>query len=198
VTGTVLVLGGRSEIGVALACRLAATGRARTVVLAARRASSLEAEAAAIRAAGAPVVRALEFDADVLAAQPALLDSVARVHGEPDVVVLAPGPAGELRLRLGEGRARRCMRRHTGPGSTRMTGVLADQARAEHDAEHATAVLHTDYVAQVAALTRIVIGSPRCGSRSTPWTRATSRRPRPRRYPRATATRSSPTDTDRT
>ncbi len=83
-TGTVLVLGGRSEIGVALACRLASTGRARTVVLAARRASSLEAEAAVIREAGAPVVRALEFDADDLAAQPALLDLVAREHGEPD------------------------------------------------------------------------------------------------------------------
>ncbi len=50
--------------------------------------------------------------------------SVAREHGEPDVVVLA-------------------------------FGVLGDQARAEHDAEHATAVLHTDYVAQVAALTHV-------------------------------------------
>ncbi len=77
-----------------------------------------------IREAGAPVVRALEFDADDLAAQPALLDLVAREHGEPDVVVLA-------------------------------FGVLGDQARAEHDAEHATAVLHTDYVAQVAALTHV-------------------------------------------
>jgi len=55
---------------------------------------------------------------------PALLDLVAREHGEPDVVVLA-------------------------------FGVLGDQARAEHDAEHATAVLHTDYVAQVAALTHV-------------------------------------------
>ncbi len=123
-TGTVLVLGGRSEIGVALACRLASTGCARTVVLGARRASGLKAEAAAIREAGTSVVRALEFDADDLAAQPALLDSVAREHGEPDVVVLA-------------------------------FGVLGDQARAEYDAEHATAVLHTDYVAQVAALTHV-------------------------------------------
>src|SRR5436309_10703954 len=51
----VLLLGGRSEIGVALACRLAATGRAGTVVLAARRADDLAREVAAVRAAGAEV-----------------------------------------------------------------------------------------------------------------------------------------------
>lgn len=32
-------------------------------------------------------------------------------------------------------------------------GVLGDQARAESDAGHAVAVVHTDYVAQVSLLT---------------------------------------------
>jgi len=32
-------------------------------------------------------------------------------------------------------------------------GILGDQARAEHDADHAVAVAHTDYVAQVSLLT---------------------------------------------
>jgi short-subunit dehydrogenase len=34
-------------------------------------------------------------------------------------------------------------------------GVLGDQSRAEHDAEHAVAVVHTDYVAQVSVLTHV-------------------------------------------
>jgi short-subunit dehydrogenase len=123
-TGTVLVLGGRSEIGVALARCLARDGRARTVVLAARRADDLTAEVAAVREAGASTVATVEFDADDLDAQPRVLDAVAREHGEPDTVVLA-------------------------------FGVLGDQARAERDAAHAVAVVHTDYVAQVAALTHV-------------------------------------------
>jgi short-subunit dehydrogenase len=121
VARTVLVLGGRSEIGVALAARLAAADD--TVVLAARRAVDLGAETAAVSATGARV-EAVEFDADDLPAHAPVLQDVARRHGEPDVVVLA-------------------------------FGVLGDQARAERDAEHAAAVVHTDYVAQVAALTHV-------------------------------------------
>ena len=34
-------------------------------------------------------------------------------------------------------------------------GILGDQARAERDAEHAAAVVHTDYVAHVAVLTHL-------------------------------------------
>ena len=123
VSPLVLVLGGRSEIGVALAARLARDGRAGTVVLAARRADDLAAETAAVRAAGADVVTC-EFDADDLAAQAGVLDRVEAEHGVPDVVVVA-------------------------------FGVLGDQARAERDAAHAAAVVHTDYVAQVAVLTEV-------------------------------------------
>lgn len=35
-------------------------------------------------------------------------------------------------------------------------GILGDQARAETDAEHAVAIVHTDYVAQVSLLTHLV------------------------------------------
>lgn len=118
----ILVLGGRSEIGSALAAELVTARPGGTVVLAARRSDDLAAEVAALRAAGAGAVDAVEFDADDVAAHAPLLAEVARRHGEPDVVVLA-------------------------------FGVLGDQARAEHDAEHAVAVVHTDYVAQVSALT---------------------------------------------
>lgn len=92
-----LVLGGRSEIGVAVAQRLVAEG-ARTVVLAARRANDLDAEVAKL--AGATVDR-VEFDADDVAAQPAFLDAVVAKHGELDTVVVAFGVLGD------QGRAER-------------------------------------------------------------------------------------------
>ena len=116
---TIVILGGRSEIGIAVARRLA---EGATVVLAARRSADLAAEVQAVRDAGAAAVDTVEFDADDVAAQRGVLDDVARRHGSLDVVVVA-------------------------------FGILGDQARAEHDAEHARAIVHTDYVAQVGVLT---------------------------------------------
>ena len=118
---TVLVLGGRSEIGLAVARRLAPGA---TVVLAARRSADLDDEEKALSDAGATAVDRIDFDADDLAAHGPVLDEVARRHGRLDVVVLA-------------------------------FGVLGDQVRAEHDPEHAVAVVHTDYVAHVAVLTHL-------------------------------------------
>ncbi len=122
--GTVLVLGGRSEIGVALARRLVVDGRASTVVLAARRADDLADEVRTITGAGTVRVATTEFDADDVGSHAGLLDAVSRDHGVPDVVVVA-------------------------------FGILGDQQRAEVDAEHALAVVHTDYAAQVGILTRV-------------------------------------------
>jgi NAD(P)-dependent dehydrogenase (short-subunit alcohol dehydrogenase family) len=88
----VVVLGGRSEIGVAVATRLAAGA---TVVLAARRSGELDAEEAAVRAAGAAEVERVEFDADDLAAQRPFLDGLLARHGRLDTVVVAFGILGE-------------------------------------------------------------------------------------------------------
>jgi NAD(P)-dependent dehydrogenase (short-subunit alcohol dehydrogenase family) len=118
---TIVILGGRSEIGLAVARRLAPGA---TVVLAARRSRELVAEQQAVRDAGAAEVEAVEFDADDLAAQRGVLDDVVRRHGPLDVVVIA-------------------------------FGILGDQARAERDAEHARAIVHTDYVAHVTILTHL-------------------------------------------
>lgn len=122
VTDTVVIFGGRSEIGLALATRLASGA---TVVLAARgadRSAAGSPEVAALRAAGAAAVHAVEFDADDLASHPGLVESIEVAHGPIDVAVLA-------------------------------FGVLGDQARAEVDAAHAAAIVHTDYTAQVSLLT---------------------------------------------
>lgn len=118
---TMLLLGGRSEIGLAVACRLAPGA---TVVLAARRSADLDEPEKAVREAGAVAVDRVEFDADDLDRQREVLDGVVARHGVPDVVVVA-------------------------------FGVLGDQASAEIDAEHARAIVHTDYVAHVTLLTHL-------------------------------------------
>lgn len=117
--GVVVIFGGRSEIGLELAIRLAPGN---TVVLAARRADQLADQTAAVTAAGATAVRVREFDADQVAAHAAIVADIEAEHGPIGTAVLA-------------------------------FGVLGDQARAETDAAHAVAVVHTDYVAQVSLLT---------------------------------------------
>ena len=124
----VLLLGGRSEIGLAVTRRLVAGG-ATTVVLAGRRTADLDAEEAGLRKAASGrarelVVDRVQFDADELSTHAPLVAEVVRRHGVPDVTLVA-------------------------------FGVLGDQARAERDPAHAAAVVHTDYVAQVSVLTEL-------------------------------------------
>jgi short-subunit dehydrogenase len=119
----VLVLGGRSEIGLAVAERLV-RGGAGKVVLAARRSEDLEAEVARLRAAGAVTVERAEFDADDVTRHESVLGKIAEQHGPLGVVVTA-------------------------------FGILGDQSRAESDAAHAVAIVHTDYVAHVSVLTHL-------------------------------------------
>jgi short-subunit dehydrogenase len=115
----VVIFGGRSEIGVDVATRLAAGA---IVVLAARGADRLTDEVAAITAAGAAAVHVREFDADSLASHAPLVESIVTDFGPIGTAVVA-------------------------------FGILGDQARAETDAAHAAAIVHTDYTAQVSLLT---------------------------------------------
>ena len=116
-----MVFGGRSEIGVELATRLAPGA---TVVLAARGADRLDEQVAAVRSAGAAAVHTVEFDADELSSHGPLVDKLVGEFGPLRIAVLA-------------------------------FGILGDQARAEADAGHAVAIVHTDYVAQVSLLTHL-------------------------------------------
>ncbi|WP_280444580.1 SDR family NAD(P)-dependent oxidoreductase [Nocardia brasiliensis] len=90
--GTVLLLGGRSEIGLEVARRLAP---GQTVILAARRSGELSEQVAEIMAAGAEVVHCVEFDADDTAAHPALFEKLAAEHGQIGVAILAFGVLGD-------------------------------------------------------------------------------------------------------
>ncbi|WP_104482256.1 SDR family NAD(P)-dependent oxidoreductase [Actinokineospora auranticolor] len=91
-SGSVVVLGGRSEIGSEVAARLAS---GRVVVLAARRSGELVEEAAALRAAGATEVVPVEFDADDLGAHEEALAGIARAHGPIGTIVVAFGILGD-------------------------------------------------------------------------------------------------------
>ncbi|MGY1838274.1 MULTISPECIES: SDR family NAD(P)-dependent oxidoreductase [unclassified Modestobacter] len=84
---TVVLLGGRSEIGLEVGERLVRQG-AGTVVLAARRHADLDAEDQRMRAAGATAVTRVEFDADDLASHGPLLDRVVAELPPGDVVVV--------------------------------------------------------------------------------------------------------------
>ena len=89
-----LLLGGRSEIGLAVARGLVAGGT-RTVVLAARRAEDLDASVIELRNAGATTVERVEFDADDLSGHAPLLDEVVARHGPLELVVVAFGVLGD-------------------------------------------------------------------------------------------------------
>jgi short-subunit dehydrogenase len=89
---TVLILGGRSEIGTELAVRLAPGA---SVVLAARNADRLGEQTAAILAAGAVAVSTREFDADDVESHGPLVASIIAEHGPIDTAVLAFGILGD-------------------------------------------------------------------------------------------------------
>lgn len=91
----VVVFGGRSEIGLELAIRLAPGAR---VLLAARRADELDEQVAAVRAAGATAVAVREFDADDLASHGPLVESIVAEHGPIGTAVLAFGILGDQAL----------------------------------------------------------------------------------------------------
>ena len=90
--GVVVIFGGRSEIGLAIAQRLAP---GRTVVLATRPGRDTSALAAPLRTAGAAPVEVLDFDADDLGSHARVVADVESRIGEIDVAVLAFGILGD-------------------------------------------------------------------------------------------------------
>jgi short-subunit dehydrogenase len=93
--GAVLLLGGRSEIGLETVERLASD---RVVVLAARRSDDLTKEMARITAAGARAVHGIEFDADDTATHDAWLEKIVAEYGPIGVAILAFGVLGDQAL----------------------------------------------------------------------------------------------------
>ncbi len=91
-TGLVVIFGGRSEIGLEVATRLAPGA---TVMLAARRCGDLGSQVAAVQAAGAAAVAVREFDADAVDSHRPLVDSIVADFGPIGTAVLAFGILGD-------------------------------------------------------------------------------------------------------
>ena len=89
-----LLLGGRSEMGLEVVEGLVRQG-ARHVCLAARRSADLDAEEARLRAAGAGTVTRVEFDADDLAGHGEVLAGALAARPPVSVAVLAFGVLGD-------------------------------------------------------------------------------------------------------
>jgi len=96
VSGVVAVFGGRSEIGVAIATRLA--GAASCVVLAVRPGTDAAVEADAVRAAGAERVEVVAFDADDVATHRGVVAGIEEWAGPIETAVLAFGVLGDQAL----------------------------------------------------------------------------------------------------
>lgn len=94
-SGAILVLGGRSEIGLEVAERLAP---GRVVILAARNAHDLDDETELLRGAGATEVHCVDFDADDVARHSTLIERITAEHGRIAVAVLAFGILGDQDL----------------------------------------------------------------------------------------------------
>lgn len=92
--GTVLLLGGTSEIGIATAAALVRDKGARTVILAGRDEDRMRAAAAPITAAGA-AVHTVAFDAAATETHARVIAEVTAAHGDLDVSILAFGILGD-------------------------------------------------------------------------------------------------------
>jgi decaprenylphospho-beta-D-erythro-pentofuranosid-2-ulose 2-reductase len=90
----VLVLGGNSDIGNAIASRLVRRRGVEHVILAARDPGSLSERVSSLEGLGAKV-EAMQFDLTESDGLPAFVDRVFSDHGDVDVVILAGGVLGD-------------------------------------------------------------------------------------------------------
>jgi decaprenylphospho-beta-D-erythro-pentofuranosid-2-ulose 2-reductase len=92
---TVALVGGTSEIGLAIVHRLARSGRLRRVVLAGRKGPGLDEAVGSLVAAGVEDVTTVPFDARVVEEHGEAVDAMVSALGEIDVAVVAVGVLGD-------------------------------------------------------------------------------------------------------
>ena len=130
VPGSIVLLGGTSDIGLAIVARLVAAG-AHTVVLAGRDEPSLQASAA--RLGGTAKVHTVAYDADRADGHAAVVDTIGGLVGDLDLVVCAVGVLGDHDAMLTDpARAAAVMRTtYVGPATT-LLAVAARMRRQGH------------------------------------------------------------------
>lgn len=157
--GSVLVVGGASEIGVAVARRLV-TGRAQTVVLAGRDEVRMQAAADALRAAGARTVAIERLDVDDVDGHAALVSELWARHGGFDLVVVAAGVLGdeEAARRSGATAAQVLHTNFTGTAA-----VLVELAERMREEGHGTLVVLSSVAGERVRASNFVYGASKAG-----------------------------------
>jgi decaprenylphospho-beta-D-erythro-pentofuranosid-2-ulose 2-reductase len=156
---SVLVLGGTSEIGVAIASALAPRRRA-NVVLAGRDPAALDEAAARLRQVGAGVVSTLPFDAEDTDSHEVLVEKAAGLAGDLDVVIVAFGTLGDQTTDEGggDGAVRVARTNYVGAVSV---GLAA--ARRLREQGHGTLVVLSSVAGERVRGSNFIYGSSKAG-----------------------------------
>jgi len=156
VSRVVAIFGGRSEIGLAVATRLAPGA---TVVLAARPGLMDEA-VEACRKAGAARVEVVDFDADDVAAQPGLVATIEERVGPIDVAVLAFGILGDQKRAEADAEFAAAVLHTDFIAQAALLTVLADRLRSRG---HGTIVAFSSVAGARVRRANYVYGSAKAG-----------------------------------
>jgi decaprenylphospho-beta-D-erythro-pentofuranosid-2-ulose 2-reductase len=156
---SVLVLGGGSDIGQAVATRLVRDG-ARTVVLAGRRPAEYAEAEQALRAAGATTVLSVPFDADDTDSHAGVVAGVVGQVGDLDVSVLAFGVLGDQSHDEVDPAAAVAVARTNYLGGVSVLTVLSQQVQAQG---HGAVVVLSSVAGERVRRSNFVYGSAKAG-----------------------------------
>lgn len=156
---TVLVLGGGSDIGLAVASRLVTQG-ARTVVLAGRRPEAYADAEGALRAAGATTVRRVAFDADDTDSHARVIGDVVGEVGDLDVTVVAFGVLGNQSVDEHDPAAAVAVARTNYLGGVSALTVMGQQVRTQG---HGALVVLSSVAGERVRRSNFVYGSTKAG-----------------------------------
>jgi decaprenylphospho-beta-D-erythro-pentofuranosid-2-ulose 2-reductase len=157
---SVLVLGGGSDLGLAIARELVGR-RARTVVLAGRDPERLAAGAAALRSAGATRVETRAFDAIDFDTHPKFVDDVFALVGDIDLVVIAFGVLGDAEVAERDSHAALEIVQTNYTGVVSVSIPLAQRLQAQG---HGTLVLLSSVAGERVRKANFVYGSSKAGA----------------------------------
>lgn len=155
---SVLVLGGGSDIGLAIVRELVAD-RTRTVILGVREPATLADTCGELRAAGAQV-EAVAFDAIDTAAHPGLIDRVFESHGDIDLALVAFGVLGSQPEFLEDPAAAAASIQVNFTGATAALLAVASRMRRQG---HGTIVVLSSVAGERARRSNFVYGSAKAG-----------------------------------
>ena len=156
---SVLLLGGSSEIGLAITRKLV-DRRARTVVLAGRDPDALKPAADDLRTAGAATVDVVAFDALDTGSHDAFVDDMFARHGDFDLVVLAFGILGDQEEAERDTEAALAVLRTNFVGAASVALPVARRLKAQG---HGTLLVLSSVAAERARRANFVYGSSKAG-----------------------------------